>query len=279
MLQDRYPALATADAATRTVTVDRSRPVRLTRRGLIQGLAAGSVVALSGCANNPHLGRDQLMLVSDQQLAALSSATWQKVTTQYRPVRDGGMARAVDRVGQRIVSASGLPTNRDWRFTLLDSDQVNAFVLPGGQVAFFKGITEKFENEDQMATVMGHEVGHVAGRHAAERASQQLLAGLGMTVAQVVVASSGTRYAQEIAGVLGAGVTFGYILPYSRQHEYEADALGVRYMARAGYQPRESVRFWQTMMGSGRQVAEFMSTHPSDRNRISALNTQIMRLG
>jgi predicted Zn-dependent protease len=272
MLDDR--------SAPRTVTVDRSRPVRLTRRGLLQGLASGSVVALTGCVANPHLGgREQLMLVSDSQLAAMSGATWQQVTQQYRPVRRGHMAQAVDRVGHRIVGASGLDPNRNWQFTLLDSNEVNAFVLPGGQVAFFEGITQKFQNEDQMATVMGHEVGHVAGRHAAERASQQLVAGLGMTVAQVVIASSDTRYAAEIAGVLGAGVTFGYILPYSRQHEYEADALGLRYMARAGYQPRESVRFWQNMMGSGRQVTEFMSTHPSDRNRINALNQQIRSMG
>ena len=278
MLEDRYPAMVNADESARTVTVDRSRPVRMTRRQLVQGLAAGSVVALSGCVNNPHLGRDQLMLISDQQLAAMSGATWQKVTQEYRPVRGGSMARAVDRVGQRIVSASGLSANRNWQFTLLDSDQVNAFVLPGGQVAFFEGITKKFDNESQMATVMGHEVGHVAGQHAAERASQQLVAGLGMTVAQVAIASTDSRYASEIAGVLGAGVTFGFILPYSRQHEYEADALGLRYMARSGYEPRESVNFWRNMMGSGPQVAEFMSTHPSDRNRISALNQQIMTL-
>jgi len=278
MLETHYSALSKADESARTVTVDRSRTVHLTRRQLVQGLAAGSVVALSGCAANQHLGRDQLMLVSDQQLAAMSGSTWKQVTQKYRPVRGTSMSRAVDRVGQRIVSVSGLNQNRNWQFTLLDSDQVNAFVLPGGQVAFFEGITEKFDNEAQMATVMGHEVGHVAGRHAAERASQQLLAGIGMTVASVAIASTGTRHAQEIAGVLGAGVTFGIILPYSRQHEYEADALGVRYMARAGYEPRESVNFWQNMMGSGPQVAEFMSTHPSDRNRISALNNQIMRL-
>lgn len=281
MLAEHHPSLAAAEPSRRMVTVDRSRPpVVLDRRTFLQGLAAGSVVALTGCAENVHLGRSQLMLVSDDQLAAMSRGTWQQVTQKYRPVRQSSEARKVERVGARIVDASGLGKgkNRDWQFTVLDSKQVNAFVLPGGQVAFFSGIMDKFANEDQLATVMGHEVGHVAGRHAAERASQQMLAGIGLTVAQVALAASGARHGPQIAGILGAGVTFGIILPYSRQHEYEADALGVQYMARANYRPTESIAFWQTMMKSGPKVAEFMSTHPSDRNRIAALKQQISTL-
>jgi len=261
------------------VTVDRSRPpVVLDRRSLVKGLAAGTVVALSGCVQNDLLGRQQLLLIDDDQLAAMSQGTWQQITKQTRPVRGGSEAQALNRVGPRIVRASGLNPNRNWRFEVLDSNEVNAFVLPGGQVAFYRGIFKKFANEDQMATVMGHEVGHVAAHHAAERASQRLLAQLGLTVASVALAASDSRYAPQIAGVLGAGVTFGIILPYSRQHEYEADALGLRYMTKAGYRPDQTVAFWKRMMGSGQQVAEFMSTHPSDQNRINALQGQINRL-
>lgn len=276
MLTRRYSTLAEAPAECRTVTVDSARPVALTRRTFLQGLAAGSVVALSGCVDNPSLGRSQLILISDDELAAMSDGTWSQITQEYRPRRNSAEGRRVERVGQRIVEVAGMETARDWEFVVLDDPTVNAFVLPNGKVAFYDGIMDKFENDDQLACVMGHEVGHVVGRHGAERASQRLLAGLGLTVVQVVlVSSTDSQLAPQIAAVLGAGVTFGVILPYSRQHEYEADSLGVRYMAAANYAPQEAVAFWQTMMGSGRSVAEFMSTHPSDENRIAALQQEI----
>ena len=162
---------------------------------------------------------------------------------------------------------------------MIESNQVNAFVLPGGQVAFYTGILDIMDNDDQIATVMGHEVGHVAGNHSAERASQQILAGVGLTAATIVAASSDRRHAGAIAAALGAGVTFGIILPYSRKHELEADRLGVRYMAGAGYEPDEALRFWDTMSKKGGNTIEFMSTHPSDRTRIAAMRDEISRLG
>ncbi|MGB0694879.1 MAG: M48 family metallopeptidase [Rhodospirillaceae bacterium] len=277
-MRERGESLEAVDGTETPLMLDRSKTVTMDRRTLLQGLAAGTVVALTGCADNAQLGRSQLLLISDAQLAEMSAGTWQQVQQQYKPKRDSAAGRRVDRIGQRIVDVSGMDTSRNWEFVVLDDPMVNAFVLPGGQVAFFDGIMGKFANDDQLATVMGHEVGHVAGRHGAERASQQLVAQIGLTVAQVALASTESQYAPVIAGVLGAGVTFGVILPYSRQHEYEADALGVRYMAKAGYRPEESIAFWQTMMGDGQKVAEFMSTHPSDSNRIAALRGEIQTL-
>ena len=184
------------------------------------------------------------------------------------------------RVGSRVVDAARLDSNKNWQFVVLDDPTVNAFVLPGGQVAFYRGIMDTFENQSQDATVMGHEVGHVAARHSAERASQRMAAGLALTAAAVGLGVSGVDNSAEIAAVLGAGVTFGIILPYSRQHEYEADRLGIRYMANAGYNPKESVRFWGTMSGMNkRRPLEFMSTHPSDTNRINALQQELRVMG
>ncbi|MEM6538023.1 MAG: M48 family metallopeptidase, partial [Pseudomonadota bacterium] len=136
------------------------------------------------------------------------------------------------------------------------------------------------DNDDQIATVMGHEAGHVVGKHAAERYSQQVAAQQGLALANVALGASNSRNSGLIAGILGAGVTFGVILPYSRQHEYEADRLGADFMAGANYRPNEAVRFWDTMSQQpGQQSAEFMSTHPSDQNRITAMRSYISDSG
>ena len=253
------------------------RRVVMNRRQLLSGLAAGTVVAVSGCVENKHLGRSQLMLVSDDELAVMSAQTWQQVLARNKVVSpNASESRRLRRVGTRVVDAAKLDSNKDWEFVVLDDPTVNAFVLPGGQVAFYSGIMDAFANEHQDATVMGHEVGYVAARHSAERASQQMATGIGLTVVAVTLGASGVDDTGMIAAVLGAGVTFGVILPYSRQHEYEADRLGVQYMAKAGYRPRESLEFWRTMASMNKNAPmEFMSTHPSDANRIRALQTEL----
>lgn len=257
--------------------------IEMTRRELVRGLAAGTVVAmtgpaLSGCRQNPALGRDQLLFVSDGQLAALAAGTWRKAVAATPRSRDP----RVPRVGERIVEAArtrfphrGLG-DHDWEFVVFDDDQVNAWVLPGGKVGFYTGILDIMENEDQVATVMGHEVGHVVGRHAAERFSQRLLAQGALIGVGVALSQADTGYADEIAAVLGAGVTFGVLLPYSRKHEYEADRLGIDFMMGGGYAPREALRFWDSMARrSDGKGFEFMSTHPSDANRIAAMRQHL----
>lgn len=251
--------------------------VIMDRREVIAGLAAGSVVALSGCVQNPSLGRSQLILISEQQLAAMSQTAWSEIRKTENFSRDRGTNRKVERIGAKIVDAANAGS-RNWEFHVIDSDKVNAFVMPGGQVAFYQGILDIMDNDDQIACVMGHEVGHVVGRHGAERASQRIAAGIGLTVANIAIAQADTGYTNEISAILGAGVTFGVILPYSRQHEYEADRLGVTYMNAANYRPREALSFWRTMSTKGGNTLEFMSTHPSDANRMSALQQHITTL-
>lgn len=247
------------------------------RRQVLAGLAAGSVVALSGCAQNPHLGRSQLILVSEDELAAMSLTAWTEIKKTERLSRDRGANRKVERIGARIVDAANAG-DRNWEFHVIDSDIVNAFVMPGGQVAFYQGILDLMENDDQIACVMGHECGHVMGRHAAERASQQMAAGLGLTLVNLAIAQTDIGFRNELCGILGAGVTFGVILPYSRQHEFEADRLGCNYMSAANYRPREALAFWETMAARGGNTVDFMSTHPSDAKRIAALQRHIATL-
>lgn len=251
------------------------------RRELIMGLAAGSVVPfLSGCAENAALGRNQLILISDGQLAQLSDQAWRDSMQRERVLRDPRYTRRLERVGRRVVDASGQGC-LNWEFVVFDNDTVNAWVLPGGKVGFYKGILDIMESDDHLATVMGHEVGHVAGRHSAERASQQMAAQFGMELFGSVIGSqTDIAYNEDMAAALGMGVMFGVILPYSRQHEYEADRLGVDYMASSGYDPRQAIDFWVAMstMNRGGRL-EFMSTHPSDDNRIAAMRSHIQARG
>ena len=263
-------------------------PVALTRRQIVSGLASGAVVAfagagLSGCQTNAALGRRQMMLVSDGQLAALAAGVWRQVLARTPRYADARLRR----VGQRIVAAalrqypgSGLDRHR-WEFVAFRDDQVNAWVMPGGKVGFYAGILDIMENDDQVATVMGHEVGHVVARHAAERFSQQMLSQVGVTVVAAALSRSDDAYADEIAAVLGAGVTFGILLPYSRQHEYEADRLGIDFMIGGDYAAPEALRFWKAMVrhAGRRRLPEFMSTHPLDANRVAAMRRHLAARG
>ena len=152
--------------------------------------------------------------------------------------------------------------------------------LPGRQVAAYRGIMDLADNDAQLATVLGHETAHVTARHAAERYSQQMAVAAGTTLAAVALNESDSKYKGEIAAVLGAGVTFGIILPYSRLQELEADRVGVDYMARAGYPTREAITFWEKMAAEGgpRQPA-FLSTHPAPETRMEQLRQHIRNMG
>lgn len=258
--------------------------VTMNRRQIIQGLASGSVVAFAGagvasCAYNAEIGRKQLLFVDNAQMAKLSASAWTDLLKKEKRITNSSANRRVENIGSRIVSAAN-QTQINWQYEVFDSDDLNAFVLPGGQVGVYRGLLDKVENDDQLAAVLGHETGHVTARHGAERYSQQIAAGVGGAVAQVAIAKSDTKYKRELAGVLGMGVTFGIILPYSRKHELEADRIGVDYMVKAGYRPQQAVELWKLMSTSGKQKPpEFMSTHPSDETRIRELEQHIMRMG
>lgn len=255
-------------------------PMEISRRKLVQGLAAGTIVAVAGCARNQAIGRDQLILVSEGQIAQMASASWSALKQQTKVSRDRDLNRRLNDVGGKIVQTAGLQ-NQPWEFTVFDDDQANAFVLPGGKVGFYTGIFKRMKNDHHLATVMGHEVGHVTGRHAAERYSQQVAAGVATTAAAVALEAGDVRGGAQIAGILGLGVQFGILLPYSRRHELEADRLGVHYMHRAGYDARQALAFWDNMSSqrSGGSPPEFMSTHPSDATRKAAIQQELARLG
>ncbi len=236
--------------------------------------AAVSASALAGCAYNEALGRNQLILTDSAGLEQQSRAAWQELLRTQNATRGGAQVDRIRRVGDRLAQAAGLG-GRAWEYAVFNSASPNAFVLPSGQIGVTSGLLSLVQNDDQLATVIGHEMAHVTAQHAAERASSTALTNLGLSVAQGVAGSRG-----EQVGSFGAvAAQFGLLLPYSRRDELEADRLGVDYMAAAGFRPSQSVALWRLMAQQGTSRPEFASTHPSDASRIQALEGYIRERG
>jgi len=194
---------------------------------------------------------------------------------------DQAATRQVKETGQRIRQAveryfddHGMADKKrdyDWEFNLVESTDVNAWCMPGGKVVFYTGILPYTQNEDGLAVVMGHEIGHAVAGHGNERMSQMLAVQLGGLALSVALSQKPGETQGLWMAAFGLGAQVGLLLPFSRLHEYEADRLGLTFMAMAGYDPREAVTFWERMaeQGKGKKPPEFMSTHPSDANRIA----------
>ena len=265
--------------------------VNMSRRGIITGLAAGTVFPIvSSCSTNPETGRQQLAFMGEQQIAGMAASAWTELKSQTPQTSDTRLKNRVLGIWDRIqdgatqTSASGRAWNREqWDVAVFDQDTVNAFVMPGNKVGVFRGITELAENDDQLASVMGHELGHVAGRHASERPSVQLVGQAAFVGTQIAVANSESlrRYGNEISAIAGLGLQFGVLLPYSRSHELESDKLGVDYMHAAGYKVAEAPRLWELMakQSEGQRPPEFMSTHPDPVRRAQVLRDYINAKG
>jgi predicted Zn-dependent protease len=164
---------------------------------------------------------------------------------------------------------------QSWEVVVFRDDAANAFALPGGKVGVYDGLLNVAKSQDQLATVIGHEIAHVLSRHGNERVSQEFALQQGLTLIQAI-AQPKTQMGQTLMGLLGVGAQFGILLPYSRIQESEADALGLQLMSRAGFNPRESVALWQNMeKAGGGQPPEFLSTHPSHGRRIQDLNSRM----
>jgi len=259
----------------------------LQRRHLVQALAAGGMLtvagpALSGCSTNPETGSKQLLLIGEGQLSKMAAASWAEAKQKIPTSKDPRYTTRLRNIGSRI-SRGANKHNEEWDYEVFDKDTKNAFVLPGNHVGFYKGMMDFTDNDDQIAAIMGHEVGHVTGRHAAERVSQQM-AGQLVVVGGTIVGGSqiaksckkettrerynacmnkANRQTQMLNQALGLGFMLGVALPYSRKHESQSDLLGAKYMHKAGYNPYESVRLWEKMAAdSPSRQPEFMSTHP-----------------
>ncbi len=233
------------------------------------------VLLTSACATSP-LGRRQLAFFPDSQLSQMGTAAFDQVKSETKVSGDARANDYVRCVSSRItgVLAPGESMVPRWEVQVFASDDVNAFALPGGKIGVYTGLLKAARSQDQLAAVIGHEVAHVLARHANERVSTAYTAEAALTA----VGTSGL-VSPQLMGLMGLGTQVGVLLPFSRTQESEADLLGLDLMARAGFDPRQSIALWQNMNASrqGGAPPEFMSTHPSDATRMSKLNARMPR--
>lgn len=224
---------------------------------------------LSSCVQLPETGRSAFFLTSKSQENQLGEDGYKEVLKKEKINTDPRLNAILQRVGAGISQAANQPGFR-WEFKIIESKQQNAWCMPGGKVAFYTGIFPFLKNEAGMAAVMGHEVAHAVMRHSGQRMSQGMLVQMGLSVADLSFSNSKNR--NQLMALLGAGASVGLVLPFSRSHESEADLVGLKYMARAGYDPQEAVRFWQRFGATGKGAPpEFLSTHPAGDTRVRTL--------
>jgi len=212
----------------------------------------------------------------EKQMDQLGVASYAEMKKKQKIDQRGSSNRYVSCVANAIThELTGKWANQSWEVTVFEEESPNAFALPGGKIGVHTGLFKAAENQHQLAAVIGHEVGHVMAQHGNERVSTQMAT---QTSLQVIaaVASGVSKEKQQILGLLGLGAQFGIVLPFSRKHESEADEIGLGLMARAGFDPRESVTLWENMgkMG-GKKPPEFLSTHPSGAHRIRDLGREM----
>lgn len=231
------------------------------------------VFVLIGCATVPYTDRAQIMMVSEAEESQLGATLFTEVKKGSKMSTESRMNSTVTEVGNKIAAAADRPGYK-WEFVVIEDKTVNAFALPGGKVAFHTGIMPVCADENGVAAVMGHEVAHVLARHGSERMSQQQALSIGGVALMAALSSSSPVVKEGVFQAYGLGAQVGVILPFSRSHELEADKIGMILMAKAGYDPRHAVSFWERMLekknGSSSTPA-FLSTHPSDRKRIDEL--------
>ena len=244
-------------------------------------VAIGTILLYLSCATNPFTGKKTMAFVSNDQLFPSAFAQYNQVLTESKVIKGTSDAEMITRVGQRIAVASerwlnangfkGYLDDYKWEYSLIESDQVNAWCMPGGKIAFYTGILPIAANEAGIAAIMGHEVSHALANHGQQRMSAAYLQ-QGIAVAGNIALQNDENL--EIYNqAYGVVTTVGGILPFSRAHETEADAIGLKLMAIAGYNPDEAAELWKRMKANsnGQAPPEFLSTHPSNDSRIANL--------
>ena len=230
-------------------------------------IATAIACLLSACATSPT-GRTQLIYMPDNQVDQMGLQAFDSLKSKTPISRNPRHSQFAQCVAYAITQQTG----GQWEVVVFQDETLNAFALPGNKIGVHSGLIDLVDNQDQLAAVVGHEVGHVLARHSNERLSQETAVSTGLSIVQAV-AQPQTALGQTAMGVLGLGAQYGVILPYSRVHESEADTIGLDLMARAGFDPRQSINLWLKMdqASQGGQPIEFLSTHPSHASRIDNL--------
>ena len=236
-----------------------------------------TALALSSCATSPT-GRNQVLLYSEGQLAQMGDQAFtgmkEELKISNKPVQNSYVECVAKAITAQVPASvfDGV-----WEVVVFDDEQVNAFALPGGKIGVYTGLLNVAQNQDQLAAVIGHEVGHVIAEHGNERMSQSTLINIGTQAVGQVLAANEVSQSGPIMAAIGLGVQVGVQLPFSRTHESEAVLIGLQLMARSGFDPRQSVDLWQNMeaASSGNRPMELLSTHPAPQTRIENLKANM----
>ena len=226
-------------------------------------------IGFTACSQSPT-GRRQLELVPESQVRQMGDQAWAELKQKTPESKNAAAKDFAHRVAARVVEATPLK-GQPWDVVVFDSQQINAFALPGGHIGVYAGILPVAQNEAGLATVLGHEIGHVVANHSGERVSQEAVAS--GIVSEIGSAFGQSQYHNVLLGALGLGTQVGVLLPYSRKQESEADQIGLGYLAKAGYDPKEALAFWNRMKSStgGHEPPAFLSDHPATDERIQRL--------
>jgi metalloendopeptidase OMA1, mitochondrial len=225
-----------------------------------------------GCKAAPLTGRRQMMFYSEDQEVSMGAQSFTDVVSKATATSNSRYQQIVERVGMRIAAASERP-DYQWETRVVAGEEQNAFCLPGGKIVVYEGILPACQNEAGLAVVMSHEVAHVLARHGGERMSQTALVNGAKTAVSLALRNK-EKVTQEMwMKAYGVGTNYGFLLPYSRKHELEADHIGLMLMSKAGYDPTEGPRFWTRFSASADSAKppEMLSTHPADSRRASDL--------
>lgn len=245
------------------------------------GLLAVALLLAAGCTTVSETGRKQVMLISSEQETQLGLTSFNQLKKEQPISKNAAVVAQVQKVGKRIAAVAPLP-NAQWEFVVFESQEANAFCLPGGKVGVYTGLLPVTRDEAGLATVIGHEVAHAVAHHGAERLSHQMIQQTGGDLLASGLSNSDPRTQALVSTVYGVGTQLGAILPYSRLHESEADEMGLYYMARAGYDPEAAVGFWQrfaefNQQHGGASTPQWLRTHPLDETRIRKLQELMPR--
>lgn len=234
-----------------------------------------ALLLLQGCAKVPYTDRTQTNMMSSESELAMGRSASNAVLSRLRTCREKEMSFRVKRIGKQLVEHAGY-NGFEWRFYCIEDWSFNAMAFPGGTIAINSGVLRTADNDDQVASVVGHEMGHVIARHGAERYTKAMItqvavAILGAGAAVAVGGDAGT--ASDMSAVFGILAQYGLLLPFSRENEYEADKLGMFLMAKAGYDPAQAAALWQKVVDKNPnpKKGDFLSTHPADVKRLAAM--------
>lgn len=236
------------------------------RHFLTLSATAAMALPLAGCDD----GEWPVDLVSDETVTEMGLTSWRQMTQQIPATDNPGYRQVLQQIGTRMLRAMGQDPAA-WEMRVFQGDSINAFALPGNKIGVFEGMMRFAGDEAQLAAVVGHEIGHHLAEHAQERMNAAVLKDFGINTLEIVLNLGDVAYAREIAAAMGLGVEVGLTLPYSRDHELEADRIGLDLMRDAGYEPQAAVALWRRMANRQEGGFAFLSTHPAPGERAERL--------